>query len=135
MKATATILLLVLCTFLFTQCASQSSIAQDRVDPNKGFEQYSSLYQALKSIPGITISGTESRPNIVLRGGGAGGIANVQPLFVIDNVMVGTNYTQVNAMVLPSNIKSIKVLNSLASVNQYGQEGRGGVILIRTKSS
>ncbi|WP_339608674.1 TonB-dependent receptor plug domain-containing protein [uncultured Roseivirga sp.] len=131
MKTAAIISFFILCAFLFTQCASQSSIAQDRAKPTQEYEQYTSLYQALKSVPGVSVTGSEANANIALRGG-AYGYSN--PLFVIDNVIVG-NYSRANAMVLPSNIKSIKVLNGLSATNIYGLEASSGVILIRTKAS
>jgi outer membrane receptor for Fe3+-dicitrate len=127
---------LVFCVLLLSNCASQSSGSSVRAEPEaKGYDQYASLYQALRSIPGVRVSGSESSPNIILRGGGAGGVDNVQPLFILDNVVLGSNYAQVNAVVLPTNIASIKILNGLAATNRYGQEGRGGVILIKTKTS
>jgi outer membrane receptor for ferrienterochelin and colicin len=133
MKRIILIPILVMSALLFTQCASQSPGGQDL--PKKGFEQYTSLFQALRSIGGITVSGTESNPNIILRGGGGGGMASVQPLFLIDNIVIGTNYSQVNSLVIPSNIESIRILGGVSATNQYGQEARGGVIKITTKAA
>ena len=97
----------------------------------KDYSQYQNLAACLRTVPGVIVSGN----NISLRGGGGGGIAAVSPLFVVDNVIVGTNYERVNGMVVPVNISEIKVLNGTASTNRYGQEGRGGVILIKTKTA
>lgn len=133
MKRIILLPILVMSVLLFTQCASQSPGSQDL--PKKGFEQYTSLFQALRSIGGITVAGTESNPNIILRGGGGGGMANVQPLFVLDNVVIGTNYSQINSLVIPSNIESIRILGGASATNQYGQEARGGVIKIATKGA
>lgn len=101
----------------------------------KSYDQYATLAQALRSVPGITVSGPDTNPNIILRGGGGGGIAEVQPLFVVDNVVIGNSYAQANSVISPTNIKSIRVLNGMSATNRFGQEGRGGVIMITSKSS
>lgn len=122
------------CFLLLFFCAPGPS-QSNRQRAEKSFEQYTSLIQALRSIAGVQVSGSESSPNIILRGGGTGGVSNIQPLFVVDNVIIGTSYAQANSVVVPSNIQSIRILNGVAATTKYGQEGRGGVILIRTKSS
>ena len=134
MKKITALLISVSCLLLLLFCAPGPS-RSNTPRAEKSFEQYTSLMQALRSIAGVQVSGSESSPNIILRGGGTGGVSNIQPLFVIDNVIVGTSYAQANSIVVPSNIQSIRILNGAAATTKYGQEGRGGVILIKTKSS
>ena len=127
-------LIALFCFLGLYSCGSSSSVSG--ANPReKSYDQYSNLAQALRSVAGVTVSGNDSNPNIILRGGGGGGVAEVQPLFVIDNVVIGNNYAQANSVITPSNIKSIRVLNGMAATNRFGQEGRGGVILITSKVS
>jgi len=135
MKNKIQILLLTLLSLTFTYGCASSSPGTSGQKVEKGYDQYTTLAQALRSVAGVTVSGGDSNPNIILRGGGGGGIDNVQPLFVVDNVIVGTNYAQANALAPPSNIKTIRILNGAAATNRYGQEGRGGVIVITTKTA
>jgi len=134
-KLTPLALFLVLALFAFSCASSGQGSTASTNNKEKDYSQYTSLVQVLRSVPGIQVGGTNSNPNIILRGGGGGGIANVQPLFVIDGVIVGTSYAQANGAVAPDNIKSVRALTGLSATNRYGQEGRGGVILITTKSA
>lgn len=127
-------LIALFCFLGFYGCGSSSSMSGSSPS-ERSFDQYANLAQALRSVGGVTVSGNDSNPNIILRGGGGGGIAEVQPLFVIDNVVIGNSYAQANSVITPSNIKSIRVLNGMAATNRFGQEGRGGVILITSKVS
>ena len=114
-------------------CASSQS--PNSLNEPKDFSQYSSLVQALRTVGGINITGSGSSPNIIVRGGGDAINGKVaQPLFVVNNVPISTNYTQVNSMINTPSIESIKVLKGTMATNRYGQEGRGGVILIKTKT-
>lgn len=139
MKKLQTLSLTLILAFLMASCAgggaSGPKSSNNSSSDEKDYSNYTSLVQVLRSVPGVIVSGTLSNPNIILRGGGSGGINNVQPLFVIDNVVVGKSYEQANSLVAPDNIKSVRALSGLSATNRYGQEGAGGVILITTKAS
>jgi len=135
MKKLHTLSLTLVVAFFLASCASGGASAPKSGDSEKDYSNYTSLIQVLRSVPGVQVSGTLSNPNIVLRGGGSGGVNNLQPLFVIDGQLVGTSYEQANALVAPDNIKSVRALTGLAATNRYGQEGGGGVILITTKAA
>ncbi len=47
----------------------------------------------------------------------------------------GQVYTQYPDFIDPQNIKSIVILKSMSAANKYGGQGRGGVIVIKMKSS
>lgn len=136
MKNLYTLILIALFSIGAISCASSGTGSSPKSNNGaKDYSSYTSLVQVLRSVPGVQVSGTLQNPNIVLRGGGSGGINNIQPLFIIDNVVVGKSYEQANGLVSPDNIKSVRALSGLAATNRYGQEGAGGVILITTKTS
>lgn len=133
MKTSFSIYGIICLGLIIIGCAGSEGVSSSVNEP-KDYSQYTSLAQALRSIGGITVSGTGDSPSIIVRGGGDsinGGPA--QPLFVVDNVAISTSYSQVNAMVHTPNIESIRVLKGTMATNRYGQEGRGGVILIKMK--
>jgi len=68
-------------------------------------------------------------PPVYLRGTGSMNYS-VPALYDID----GTFYEENAPYVFPQNIKTITILKSLAATNKYGTIGRGGVIVIRTKT-
>ena len=102
-------------------------------------------------VPGLEIPG-----RIEVSGNQAGGLGaakvrgngsinmNTNVLVVVNGVPMqrsdtsGQNYTTTNAnmdYIDPANIAKITVLKGLAATNAWGSEGRGGVILITTKTA
>jgi TonB-dependent SusC/RagA subfamily outer membrane receptor len=92
-----------------------------------------SLFDYLRKVPGVQVSGTESNPNIMVRTSFNSSYSSNQPLFVIDGRPVGNNYQTAAGMVDVNDIKSITVLKDVASTSEYGMQGSNGVIVIRLK--
>lgn len=83
------------------------------------YANFSNIYEVLKTIQGVSVSGT----NIFIRG--VGTINDATPLFVVDGLIVSSI-----ADISPSTIKSIDLLKG-ADAAIYGSRGGNGVILIR----
>ncbi|MBX2827389.1 MAG: TonB-dependent receptor plug domain-containing protein [Flavobacteriaceae bacterium] len=67
--------------------------------------------------------------------------ANNYPLLIIDGAPIarsnssrGRGSRQLSNFIDPNNIADITILKGYAATNQYGSEGSGGVILVKTKS-
>ncbi|MGB8490153.1 MAG: TonB-dependent receptor plug domain-containing protein [Bacteroidales bacterium] len=86
------------------------------------YASFSSIFEVLKTIPGLTVSGN----SITIRG--VATLGSSTPLFVVDGITV-SSINQIN----PSTVKSIEVLKGPAA-SVYGLQGANGVILIRLKS-
>ncbi|MFC4722268.1 SusC/RagA family TonB-linked outer membrane protein [Geojedonia litorea] len=69
--------------------------------------------------------------SIRVRGGNSITGSN-EPLWVIDGIVVGTNFNLNN--INANDIKSIEVLKDASSIAIYGSRGANGVILVTTKS-
>lgn len=84
---------------------------------------------------GVQVTQTSGAPgsgtSIRVRGGNSITGSN-EPLWVIDGIIVGTNYdlNNINA----NDIKSIEVLKDASSIAIYGSRGANGVVLVTTKS-
>ena len=100
----------------------------------KDFSNYTDLASALRSIGSLQISGTGDNIIVSMRGQSSINL-NTQPLFVVNNIPVGNNYSDANGMINPSEITSINVLRGASATTIYGEDGNSGVILIRTKVS
>ncbi|MBO7496558.1 MAG: carboxypeptidase-like regulatory domain-containing protein [Salinivirgaceae bacterium] len=92
------------------------------------------IYQyLLGKVPGLeVIPDASGSVHYRMRGGDSptGNVA--EPLFVVDGLYdVGDN-SAVNAL-NPNDIESIRVLKDVAATAQYGQYGRNGVIVIKTR--
>ena len=95
-------------------------VTQSDVSGNE-YASFSSIYEILKTIPGVRVSGN----SVTVRGVSTTGSSS--PLFVVD----GVTRSSVN-QIDPSTIKSIEVLKG-TSASVYGLQGANGVILIRLK--
>ncbi|WP_257657782.1 TonB-dependent receptor [Parapedobacter lycopersici] len=64
--------------------------------------------------------------DIVIRGGGS--VNGMPPLFIVDGIRMGTNYSFNN-----QDIESIEILKDASAAAIYGAQAAGGVVLIQTK--
>ena len=84
---------------------------------------------------GVQVIQTSGAPGagtvIRVRGGNSISGSN-EPLWVIDGIIVGTNYNLNN--INSNDIKSIEVLKDASSIAIYGSRGANGVVLVTTKS-
>jgi TonB-dependent SusC/RagA subfamily outer membrane receptor len=83
------------------------------------YASFSSIYEVLRTIPGLTVSGN----SVTIRGGSSA------PLFVVN----GTTVSSVNG-IDPAMVKSIDVLKG-PSASVYGLQGANGVIIIKLKGT
>ncbi|MFK7934163.1 MAG: SusC/RagA family TonB-linked outer membrane protein [Saprospiraceae bacterium] len=84
---------------------------------------------------GVQVTQTSGSPGagtvIRVRGGNSITGSN-EPLWVIDGIVVGTNFDLNN--INSSDIQSIEVLKDASSIAIYGSRGANGVVLVTTKS-
>ncbi len=103
------------------------------------FTRYTTLVEALRSIGGLRITGGNTLvgiENITIHTRGESTfVLNTQPLFVVNNVPVGTNYSDANSIVDMKQVTSIRVLTGTHAVTRWGEEGNHGVILIKMREA
>jgi len=87
----------------------------------KQYTSFSSIYEMLRTIPGVQVSGS----NVTIRGVQTSGSSS--PMYVVNGAPVRTI-----SNIDPSMVKSIEVLKGPAA-SIYGLEGANGVILIKLK--
>ena len=84
---------------------------------------------------GVQVTQTSGAPGagtvIRVRGGNSITGSN-EPLWVIDGIVVGTNFNLNN--ISSSDIKSIEILKDASSIAIYGSRGANGVVLVTTKN-
>lgn len=95
-----------------------------------------SFVQTLQAqVPGLNISSGSGQPGannttVILRGLGSIN-GNVEPLYVIDGVPMGSdNFRSIN----PNDIENITVLKDAGATSIYGNRGANGVLVVTTKS-
>jgi TonB-dependent SusC/RagA subfamily outer membrane receptor len=90
------------------------------------------LIDYLKRVPGIQVIMTGGSPQVRIRNG-ISILGEQEPLYVIDNVRIGNDYSAAEAYIDVNDIRSISVLKDVSSTNLYGFQGANGVIIIHTK--
>ncbi len=89
-----------------------------------------SLAAALRKNTNLQVMGIEPNIDIVIRGMNTI-IGDPRPLYVVDGIRMGRNYTLAANAVNIRQVKSIKVIKSLSQLSLYGEDGKNGVIEIR----
>jgi outer membrane receptor protein involved in Fe transport len=130
-------LLIVSIIILSFGCKSSTSDTTDRIK-SSGYgisPGATSLADVIiGKFPGIKVEGANminSSTRFIIRGGTMSMNNPAYAIFDID----GQVYTQYPDFIDPQNIKSIVILKSMSAANKYGGQGRGGVIVIKMKSS
>ncbi|CDF79927.1 TonB-dependent receptor [Formosa agariphila KMM 3901] len=111
---------------------SVSSVSAEDVNVNP----VSRVDQALQGrAAGVQVTQTSGAPGaasvIRVRGGNSITGSN-EPLWVIDGIVVGTNFNLNN--INSNDIKSIEILKDASSIAIYGSRGANGVVLVTTKT-
>ncbi len=130
---------LIKATMVIALVAFMASCAGGPSTPGGGspspidYSTYPTLGDALRSVGGLQVTGSSPNFQVMVRGGAVNSMnLNTLPLFVVDNVPIGTNYADAASVVNPSEIASIRVLNGTRAVTRWGNEGNAGVIEIKT---
>lgn len=150
--------LLLLSTLMFTACSGTkktSSSSQDsssqivdegyervqaknskqsniQVNPNEEIPSNISLNDMLQQLPGVMVQGQGAYAKITVSGASASFMSGTSPLFVVNGMTIGTDYSTVFNMIRPNDVSSLNVLKG-SDATLYGTRGANGVILIRTK--
>ena len=121
----------VLCIIACALLVCSSLGAQEKVRDANDKTQYETVFDLLRSEPGVTISGNGSNgimPKVMIRGISTNSDMT-EPLFVVDGIITD-NVTYLR----PEDIYSVEVLKD-GTAGIYGVQGQNGVILFRTKAA
>ncbi|MDR8392440.1 Plug domain-containing protein [Aliifodinibius sp. S!AR15-10] len=89
------------------------------------------LTDYLRRVPGVSVAGSGPNAFITIRGINTL-LGNPSPLFVVNGVRVGRNFSNVYNLVNLHDVSNIEVLKG-ADAAFYGVEGGGGIIVINSK--
>lgn len=112
--------------------ATQSNIM---VEENKDQPSNLSLEMMLQQLPGVrVISGRGAYSKFTVDGASGSFMSDTSPLFVVNGMAIGTDFSIIHSMVNPHEVSSLSVLKG-SDASIYGSRGGNGVILIRTKKT
>ncbi len=132
-------LFIFLAAFFTLSCATSESTTNelrtsqpiDVVNDEKDY--YRDLSDYLRRVPGVNITGTGNNMRVTIRGISSIN-SGIEPLFLIDGLIAGTTYTEVNNRINVRDIEYVRVLKG-SDAAIYGVRGGNGVVMIVTKTS
>jgi outer membrane receptor for ferrienterochelin and colicin len=127
---------IILITVLLTLgCTSTQTSSTNIKKKNAGrdYSMYTNLGDILRQTPGVQVSGTGTSIIVQVRGMSSL-MLDTRPLYVVDRVIIGNDYNQANASLSTANIASVRVIKDLTELTKYGEQGRNGVIYIKSKN-
>lgn len=127
----------LLCLMIAVGCYSSGETTRsDQTDPDSDVELADpsrTLADYLRGVSGVTV--TESGGNVTINvQGNLSYHSETRPLFVVDGVRYGHEYTSVASAVPVQNIRSVRVLKGSDASSAYGLAGSNGVIEIRMRN-
>ena len=116
----------------FACAPTQNTSTSTKKKKGKDYSIYTNLGDILRQTPGVQVSGTGTSIIVQVRGMSSL-VLDTRPLYVVDKVIIGNDYNQANASVSTANIASVRVIKDLTELTRYGEQGRNGVIYIKSK--
>lgn len=130
-----TSLILITFVLIFTGCAGSGSATSENsrrsgneviVDnPDLGLDTY------IRRLSGVRVSGSGANARIDIRGASSSTIqGESRPLFVVDGIRVGRDFSRLVSTINMKNVHSVRVLKMSRATVLYGHDGSNGVIEI-----
>ncbi len=126
-------ILLFISLIIFSGCATSSTVTHDRPgstvnvhNPNLGLDDY------LNRLSGVRVYGTGQYARVQIRGGSSFELPHT-PLFVLDGIRLGRDFSSVYRMVDMNKVNSVRLLNTSRATLLYGHDGYAGAIEIITE--
>lgn len=128
------IFILLCLPLVFNSCGSSEYTQRESTavsNSDTDFSRYRNLAEYLRRQPGVKIDGMGDNIDIQIRGVSSFG-ADLRPLFVVDGIVIGNSYADVNSYINMSDVSSIRVLTD-SDASGYGMRGANGIIEITLK--
>ena len=125
---------------LFFGCSSSKSEIQANSEKYGGTSEVQvenpsiTLADYLRRVSGVRVSGNGPSASILIRGTETA-IGSSDPLFVLDGIKIGRDFSRVYSLVNMNKVNKIKVLKGIEASASYGMEGGNGVIEIFTEAN
>ena len=129
------ILILTIGLFFAVACGSSENTSSETIrygstvdvdNPDIPLEQY------IGRLSGVSVYGSGSSARVEVRGADSIQLDS-RPLFIIDGIRIGRDYSQVQSMVNMVNVESVQVMRPSRATQLYGTDGGFGAIIINMK--
>jgi outer membrane receptor protein involved in Fe transport len=121
----------LIAVLLFCSCGSTKSTTKDKSSLDTELREKNranvSLLQRIRQKPGVVLQNNVPILNKTTNSFDSGG--NQEPLYVLNNQIIGNSFHSVNELIDSYNVKKIVILSG-ADAAGYGTQGSNGVIKI-----
>ena len=117
-------------TLMAFGCESSKSVSGSR-EP-KDYSQYTTMVQVLQSVRGLRVMGSGAGARVFMSGYNTVNATNKQPLFVVDGVVIGSSVADLDRLMTPIQVRSVRTIRGMQATSRYGDQGQFGVVLIKT---
>ena len=124
-------------TMSISSCGTANGMAAKRAkDPNLVqpaddqaiTETWTTLFSR---VVGVEVRGAEPNLSIRIRGDKSIELSN-EPLYVLDGVRLGQEFSRLASAILPQDVKSIRIVKG-SSATMYGDSSGNGVVVVASK--
>lgn len=115
-------------------CSSSEKTQSESIivsDAGVDFSVYRNLADYLRRLPGVQVRGAGENIHVQIRGVSSFE-SETRPLYVVDGIIMGNSYAEVNRLLNMHDVSSIRVLID-SDAGSYGVRGANGVIEITLK--
>jgi TonB-dependent SusC/RagA subfamily outer membrane receptor len=134
------ILFILISASIQISCSSSKSTSsypnEDQINSMDGVENPDamvSLADHLRRVPGVRVEGKGYDTTVTIQGIKTFN-SGTNPLFIVDGQQINGSFSELEQMVNPNDIKSIRVLKEPGELAYYGVQGTNGVIVIKLKN-
>jgi len=122
--------LIAICTFISCGTSQYVGDGKSIKDPVN-----MTLVDHIQSAPGVIVNGDGANATIRVRGLANSMTGPSAPLFMIDGIDMGQDFSIVYYTVSANSIKNVRVLKEPSETAIYGVRGANGVVVIKTKEA
>ena len=128
-------LLSVLAAGLLLSCTDGNYKTDEKGRALKDFSQYNNMVEVMQNVRGLRVMGNGSNAYVFMSGYNTTSATNKPPLFVVDGVAIGNSLSQLDNLLTPVQVKSVRTLRGMQATSRYGDQASFGVVLIKTVNS
>ena len=132
MKRIAAFFMLTGFCMTIVSCGAASHGTKTNPQNLKDYSQYNNMVEVMQSVRGLRKTGSGADAKVYMSGYNSVNASNKEPLFVVDGVPMGSSLSQLNTIITPFQVKSVRTVRGTQATSRYGDQGLFGVVLITT---
>jgi outer membrane receptor protein involved in Fe transport len=108
-------------------------VSQDGVASIENVDNTQSWATQLRRLPGVFVNGQGENLTVRIRAQTSSFTLDSSPLFVLDGVPMGNNFSAIASAISINDVSSITVLKNASEIGEWGLRGSNGVIVVKSK--